>query len=233
MGISINNNILRGSFCRRPTPASMTLTRVRLWPAFFLVLHYGKIRIFQPKYYFTERIVKVAQSCPTLCDPMDCSTQASLSITNSQSLPKPMSIESVMPSIHLISRPLLLLPSIFPSIRVFSSESALCITWPKHWSFSFSISPFNEHSGSMSFKGGLVWPRMTIWLVISRNLKKPSFRVWSYRALDGAPDPCLPFLLMPAKPDSGKADTKPGSLPWRPRIKGGGLSVATTPWRPC
>ena len=72
--------------------------------------------------------------------------QASLSITNSRSLPKLMSIELVMPSNHLILWcPLLLLPSIFPSIRVFSSESALCIKWPKYWSFCFNISPSNEH----------------------------------------------------------------------------------------
>ena len=79
--------------------------------------------------------------------------QASLSITNSRSPPKPMSIESVMPSNHLIlCRPLLLLPSIFSSIRVFSNESALPIRWPKHWSFSFSISPSNDHSGLISFR---------------------------------------------------------------------------------
>ena len=75
----------------------------------------------------------VAQSCPTLCDPMDCSTPGLLSITNSWRLLKLMSIESVMPSNHLIlCHPLLLLPSIFPSIRVFSSGSALCIRWPKY-----------------------------------------------------------------------------------------------------
>ena len=74
--------------------------------------------------------------------------QASLSITNSRSLHKLMSIELVMPSSHLIlCHPLLLPPSIFPSIRVFSNESVLHIRWPKYWSFSFSISPFNEHSG--------------------------------------------------------------------------------------
>ena len=77
--------------------------------------------------------------------------QASLSITNSWSLLKLMSIESVMPSNHLIlCHPLLLLPSIFPSIRVFSSESVLCIRWPKYW--SFSISPFNKYSGLISFR---------------------------------------------------------------------------------
>ena len=79
--------------------------------------------------------------------------QASLSITNSRSLPKPMSIESVMPSSRLIlGRPLLLPPSIFPSIRVCSNESVLCIRWPKYWSFSFSLSPSNEHSGLISFR---------------------------------------------------------------------------------
>ena len=79
--------------------------------------------------------------------------QASLSITNSWSPPKPMSTESAMPPNHLIlCRPLLLLPSIFPSIRGFSNESALCIRWPKYWSFSFNISPSNEHSGLISFR---------------------------------------------------------------------------------
>ena len=94
------------------------------------------------------------QSRLTLCDPMDCMPhQASLSITNSRSLLKLMSIELMMPSNHLIlCRPLLLQPSIFPSIRVFSSESALHIRWPKYWSFSLSISPSNEYSGLISFR---------------------------------------------------------------------------------
>ena len=85
--------------------------------------------------------------------PWTAAYQASLSITNSRSLLKLMSIESVMPSNHLfLCRPLLLLPSIFASIRVFSNESVLCIRWPKHWSFSFSVSPSNEHSGLISFR---------------------------------------------------------------------------------
>ena len=85
--------------------------------------------------------------------PWTTARQASLSITNSQSLPKLMSFELVMPSNHLIlCHPLLLLPSIFPSIRVFSSELVLCIRWPKYWSFSFSISPSNEYSGLISFR---------------------------------------------------------------------------------
>ena len=95
----------------------------------------------------------VTQSCPTLCDPMNHSTQASLSITNSRSLPKLMFIESVMPSNHLIlCHPLLLPLWIFPSFRVFSNESALCISWPKYWSFSFNISPSNKYPGLISFR---------------------------------------------------------------------------------
>ena len=94
-----------------------------------------------------------AKSYPTHCDPWTAAHQASLSITSSWSLPKFMSIESVIPSNHLIlCRPLLLLPSIFPSIRVFSNESSLRIRWPKYWSFSFNISPSNEHSGLISFR---------------------------------------------------------------------------------
>ena len=85
--------------------------------------------------------------------PKTAAHQASLFITNSLSLLKPMSIESVIPSNHLIlCHPLLLLPSIFPSIRAFSNESALCIRWPKYWSFSFNISPSNEHPGLISFR---------------------------------------------------------------------------------
>ena len=85
--------------------------------------------------------------------PWTAACQAYLSITNSRSLLKLLSIESVMPSNHLILYcPLLLLPSIFPSIRVFPNESALCIRWPKYWSFSFSISPSNEYSGLISFR---------------------------------------------------------------------------------
>ena len=84
---------------------------------------------------------------------MDCCMPASLSITNIRSLLKLMSIESVMPSNHLIlCHPLLFLPSIFPSIRVFSNESVLRIRWPKYWSFSFGISPSNEYSGLISFR---------------------------------------------------------------------------------
>ena len=93
----------------------------------------------------------VTQLCLNLCNSMDCST--SLSITYSQSLLKLMSIELGMPSNDLIfCRPLLPLPSIFPSIRVFLNQSVLLIRWPKYWSFSFSINPFNENSGLISFR---------------------------------------------------------------------------------
>ena len=96
----------------------------------------------------------VAQLCPTLCSPMDCSSPGfSVFSAISQSLLKLMSVESVMLSNHLIlCHPLLLLPSIFPSIRVVSNESALCIRWPKYWSFSFGISPSIEYSGLISFR---------------------------------------------------------------------------------
>ena len=84
---------------------------------------------------------------------MNCSMPGLPSITNSRSPPKPMSIKSVMPSNHLIlCHPLFFLPSIFPSIRVFSNESTLCIRWPKYWSFSFNISPSSEHTGLISFR---------------------------------------------------------------------------------
>src|SRR5574341_1282933 len=92
-------------------------------------------------------------SCVQLFAPWTAACQASLSNTNSWSLPKLMSIESVMPSNHLIlCHPLLLLPSIYPSITVFSNESVLRIKWPKYWSFSSNISPSNEHSGLISFR---------------------------------------------------------------------------------
>jgi len=100
--------------------------------------------------------LSVQFSCSVTFDsatPWTAAHQASLSITNSWSLLKPMSIECVMPSKHLIlCCPLLLPPSIFPSIRIFSNESVLCITWSKYWSFSFSISLSNEYSGLISFR---------------------------------------------------------------------------------
>ena len=116
---------------------SRTQTPILLLPSPFLL----------PLFQFSS----VTQSCPTPCDLMAC--PASLSITNSRSLPKLMSIESGMPSNHLIlCHPLLFLPSTFPSIRVFSNESALRIRSPKYWSFISNISPVNEHPGLISFR---------------------------------------------------------------------------------
>ena len=100
-----------------------------------------------------NKCCSVAQSCPTLCDPMDCSTPGFLSFTISWILLKLMSIESMMSSNHIIlCHPLLLLSSIFPRVRVFTNKSALCIKKPKHWCFNFSISPSNEYSGLISFR---------------------------------------------------------------------------------
>ena len=117
-----------------------------------------KVSLEQETFYY-DRFLKrysvqfssVIQTCPTLCNAMNHSTPGLLSMTNSQSPPKLMSIESVMPSNLILCHPLLL-PSIFPSIRVFSNESALCIRWPKYWSFSFNISLSNKHPGLISFR---------------------------------------------------------------------------------
>ena len=99
------------------------------------------------------QFISVAHSCLTLFDPINTARQVSLSITNSWSIPILMFIESVMPSNHLIlCHPFVLLPSVFPSIRVFSNELAPYIRWPKYWSFSFSISPSSEYSGLISFR---------------------------------------------------------------------------------
>ena len=113
------------------------------------------------------QLSSVTQSCLTLWDPMDCSTPGLLSITNTQSLLKLMSIELMIPPNHLILYdPLFLLPSIFPSIRAFSNESALCIRWTKFWSFSFSISHSNEYSRLISF-------RMDRWIsLLSKGLSR-------------------------------------------------------------
>ena len=113
--------------------------------------------IFVPKEKLKRRLevemsFSVTQSCPALFNPMECNTLGFLIFHHLAEFVTLMSTESVMPSNHLIlCRLLLLLPSIFPSIRVFSSKSALCIRWPKYWSLSFSISPLNEYSGLISF----------------------------------------------------------------------------------
>ena len=130
------------------------------------------------KYVQSVQFSLVSQSRPTLCDPMNCSTQASLSITNSQSSPKLMSIESVMPFYHLLfCHPLLLLPSIFPSIRVFSSESALPIRWPKDWTFS----PSNEYLGLISFR--MDWLDLLVVQGTHESSPTPQFKSISSSAL--------------------------------------------------
>ena len=109
----------------------------------------------------------VVQSCLTFCDPMDCSTPGFPVLHHLPEMLKLMSIESVKPSMHLtLCRLLLLLPSIFPSIRVFSNESPFCIRWPKYQSLSFSISPSNEFSGLISF--GIDW----FDLLLSKGLSR-------------------------------------------------------------
>ena len=110
-------------------------------------------KIYSYSYFQVFSSVQLLSHVRLFATPWTAARQAFLSITNSQSLLKLMSIESVMPSNHLIlCRPLLLPPSIFPSIRVFSNESALRIRWPKYWSFSFNISPSNEHPGLISLR---------------------------------------------------------------------------------
>ena len=107
----------------------------------------------EPGMFSSVSLVQSLSRVRIFLTPWTAARQASLSITNSRSPPKPMSIESVMPSNHLIlCHPLLLLPSIFSSIRVFSNESVLCIRWPKDWSFSFNISPSNKYSKLISFR---------------------------------------------------------------------------------
>ena len=120
--------------------------------------------------------------------PWTAARQASLSITNSRSLPKLMSIESVMPSNHLIfCHPLILPPSIFPSIRVFSNESVLGIRWPQYWSFSFNISPSNEHSGLIS----LGW---TGWISLQSKNSQESSPTPQFKSINSL---VLSFLYSP------------------------------------
>ena len=127
--------------------------------------------------------VQLLSPVQLLAAPWTATRQASLSITNSQSPAKPMSIESVMPSNHLIlCHPLLLLPSVFPSIRVFSNESIFRIRWPKYWSFSFSISPTNEHPGLISFRMDwvdLLAVQGTLKSLLQHHSAKASILWWS------------------------------------------------------
>ena len=133
--------------------------------------------------YFLPLFSSVKLSPSVFVTPWTAAHQASLSITNSRSPPKPMSIESVMTSNHLIlCRPLLLLPSIFPSIRVYSNESALRIRWPKNWNFSFRISPTNEHLGLICFRMDwldLLAVQGTLKSLLQHHSSKASILRWS------------------------------------------------------
>ena len=147
-----------------------------LWSSFSLFPPlYPSFLSLTPLFYSLFSFISSVQSLSHVqlfVIPWTAAHQASLSITNSQTLLKLMSAESVMPSSHLICHPLLLLPSIFPSIRVFSNESALHIRWPKYWSFSFNISPSNEYSGLISFR--MDWMDLLAVQGILKNLQHHS-----------------------------------------------------------
>ena len=144
-------------------------------------------KIYSYSYFQVFSSVQLLSHVRLFATPWTAARQAFLSITNSQSLLKLMSIESVMPSNHLIlCRPLLLPPSIFPSIRVFSNELVLCIRWPKYWSFSFSISPSNEYSGPISFR--MDWLDL---LAIQGSSLTPQFKSINSSALSFLHSPTL------------------------------------------
>ena len=141
----------------------------------------------------------VTQSCPTLCNLIDAACEASLTITNFQNLLKLMSMELLMSSNHLIlCCPLLLLPSIFPSISIFSKKSVLHIRWAKDWSFSFNISPSNEYSGLISFR--MDWLDL---LAVQGTLKSsptPQFKSINSSALSLLYSPTLTYIQLLEKP---------------------------------
>ena len=148
---------------------------------------FSSFRGWENSFIFFPFSVQLLSHVRLFATPWTAASQASLSITNSRSPPKPMSIELVMPSNHLIlCRPFLLLPSIFPSIGVFSNESALHIRWQKYWSFSFNISPSNEHSGLVSF-------RMD-WLDLSPRDSQESSLTPQFKSINSS---LLSFLYSP------------------------------------
>ena len=153
-----------------------TICTIEICEFHLLVTPFNILSVFPPLQLSSVQLLSRVWPFDT---PWTAARQASLSITNSQSLLKLMFIELVMPSSHLIlCRPLLLLPSIFPSIRVFSNESALPIRWPKYWSFSFSISPSNEHPGLISFRMdwlGLLAVQGTLKSLLHTTVQKHQF----------------------------------------------------------
>ena len=145
-------------------------------PLLFQPSIFPSIRVFSNEsILFTQFRFSCSKSCAQLfATTRIAACQASLSITNSQGLPKLMSIDSVMPFSHLIlCRPLLLLPSIFPSVTVFSDESALHLRWSKYWSFSFSINPSKEHPGMISYR--MDWLDKWTCIKSERHVTKPNF----------------------------------------------------------
>ena len=155
-----------------------------------------------------ENCCSVTQLCPTLCNPMDCSMPGSLSFTISWSLLRLMSIESMMPFNHLIlCHPLFLLPSIFPSIRAFSNESALHIRKPKYWSFSFSISPPNEYSGLIYFRidwFGLLAVQGTMKSLLQHHSSKTSIiQNWIAGQLWEEVEPCPDHIFLRVRSNPG------------------------------
>ena len=152
LGIQRSIRKYSNSFWANSNSSSVSLFLKYMFPSLLaIILVYVQVNANSYRVQFSS--VRSLSGVWLFATPWTTAHQASLSITNSWSPPKPMSIESMMPSNHLIlCCPLLLLPSIFHSIRVFSKESALRIRWPKYWSFSFSISPSSEHSGLISFR---------------------------------------------------------------------------------
>ena len=145
-----------------------------------------KYYIYFQVYQFSISLVTLL--CPTLCNPMDCSTKLPCPSPTPRVYSKLMSIESVIPSNHLIlGHPLLLLPSIFPSIWVFSNEFVLLIRWPTYWSFSFSISPSSEYSGLISFR--MDWLDL---LSVQRTLKS----LFQYHSLKASILRCSAFFIV-------------------------------------
>ena len=140
--------------------------------------------------FSSVQFISVPQSCPTLCDPMNRSTLGLPVHHKSRSLLKLMSIESVMPSSHLIlCHPLLLLPPSPPSIGVFSNESTLRVRWPKYWSFSFSVNPSNEHPGLICFR--MDWLDLPALQWTLESSPTPQFKSINFSALSFLHSPAL------------------------------------------
>ena len=141
---------------------------------YLLFASFSSFRGWENSFIFFPFSIQLLSHVRLFATPWTAVCQATLSITSSQRLLKLVSIESLMPSNHLIlCRPLLLLPSIFPSIRVFSNESTLCIRWPKYWSFSFNISPSNEYSGLVSFR--MDWlDLLAVWGTLKNLIQRHS-----------------------------------------------------------